>query len=136
MTAATVGVLTLAVAGVARAAPAASCDAPAMPPEMLAQARQARVYPDFCSIPPTPTDVRAAAGFKTAVVDTRLAGARLIKRTGPESFSLEGTDAFAAAAKRDAAPPPPMATPADAPTDAFISQLKARASPPPPQRKR
>ncbi len=131
-------VLLAASAGSLARAATAPCAAPApvLPPEMVAKARQATAWPTFCSIPPTPTDVRTAQGYKNAVVDVRLQGVRLVRRTAPDTFSLEGTEDFAAQAMRQAQPPPPMATPNEAPTAAFIAALKARATPPPPPRKR
>ncbi len=132
MTALAAAALATSLAGPVRAA--ASCDSPALPPDLVAKARRPRTYPTFCSIPPTPTDIRTDRQFKTAVVGVRVAGARLADQSGPETFSLTGTEAFAAAAKREAAPPPPMTTPSEAPTEAFIKQLKARAEPPPRKR--
>lgn len=87
-------------------------------------------YPKFCSIPLRPRDERTPAAFKAAVVDTRLAGAWLVKRTSPETFSLSGGEAFAAEARREATPPPPMTTPGEANTEAFIEDSRARATPP------
>jgi hypothetical protein len=126
--------LVVGLAGPAWAAPAPACDEPSLPPDLVVKARTAQTYPTFCSIPPTPTGIRTGGEFKTAVVGVRVAGARLVEQTGPETFSLAGTEAFAAAAKRDAIPPPPMATPDEAPTEEFINKLKARAAPPPRKR--
>ncbi len=111
------------------------CAAPArsaiLPPDLLAAAASVDSYPTFCSIPATPTDVRAPGDFRSAVVDTRMAGANLVAEDGPSSFSLNGTDDFAAAARGEAVAPPPMTTPQDAPTDAFVKQMRSRATPPP-----
>jgi len=104
-------------------------EAPA--PDLLAQAGQVRPYPAFCSIPPTPAGVRGAKAFKSAVVETRVAGARLVARTAPSTFSLEDTDGFAAAARAEAAPPPPMITPGDAATEDFAASGRKRVTPPP-----
>jgi hypothetical protein len=88
-------------------------------------------YPSFCSIPPAPTGVRDAAAFKAAIVDTRLDGARVFRQTGPETFTLNGTDEFLAEARRAATPPPPLTTPGDS-AEAFAKDLRARAKPPTP----
>jgi hypothetical protein len=104
---------------------------PALPADLVAQATHANAYPSFCSIPPTPRDVRDAGAFKSAVVDTRLAGVRLQRQGAENTFSLSGTDDFAASAASQAAPPPPMTTPQDADTDAFIKEMRAKATPPP-----
>src|SRR5665213_2056504 len=69
----------------------------AAPPDLLAQAHQVRAYPTFCAIPPKPVGVRGAAAFKTAVVDTRVAGARLVGQAAASTFGLDDTDQFAAA---------------------------------------
>jgi hypothetical protein len=87
-------------------------------------------YPDFCSIPPVPSDVRPVAAFKAAVVRTRLAGAVVVRRSGPETFSLAGTEAFAEGAKRQATPPPAMTKPEAVGTEAFAAAARAKAAPP------
>jgi hypothetical protein len=87
-------------------------------------------YPDFCDIPPVPTDVRPAVSFRAAVEHTRLAGAAVVNLSGPETFSLAGTEAFAGEAKREAAPPPPMTQPGAGGTETFAAASKAKAKPP------
>jgi hypothetical protein len=76
--------------------------------------------------------VRDAAAFKAAIVDTRLDGARVVKQSAPETFTLNGTDEFLAEARRAAKPPPPLTTPSDGSAEAFARDLRARAKPPPP----
>lgn len=94
-------------------------------------ARRANLpYPDFCSIPPVPSDVRPAAAFKAAVVRTRLAGAVVTRQSGPETFSLGGTEAFAEEAKRQATPPAAMTKPEAVGTEAFAAAARAKAAPP------
>lgn len=116
-----VGLGALAAPAVSAAANACAVDSPAARPNG---------YPTFCSIPPAPTDVRGAAAFKADVVATRLAGARLVRGTAPDTFSVSGTEAFAAGARQDAAPPPPITTPSQADTAAFVKASRARATPP------
>ena len=87
-------------------------------------------YPGFCSIPPTPKDVRPVAAFKAAVVRTRESGAVVVRESGPETFSLSGTEAFAEGAKHEANPPPVMTEPQAPGTEAFAAASRARASPP------
>jgi hypothetical protein len=99
-------------------------------PDFLAQAHQVSAYPTFCSIPLTPAGVRAAPAFKSAVVDTRVAGARVVARTAPSTFTLDETDQFAAAARAEAAPPPPMTTPDEAATEDFATKGRERVKPP------
>jgi hypothetical protein len=100
-------------------------------PDIVVAAQHPRGFPSFCSIPAIPGDVRDAGAWKTAVVDTRLAGARLQRQTDASTWTLDQTEGFAADARREAAPPPPMTSPSDADADAFTQQLKARATPPP-----
>jgi hypothetical protein len=87
-------------------------------------------YPDFCSIPPVPSDVRPVAAFKAAVVRTRLAGAVVVRQSGAETFSLAGTEAFAEGAKRQATPPSAMTKAETAGTEAFAAAARAKAAPP------
>lgn len=113
-----------AEAGAVSAAPCAPAAAPTDPfaaPATLS-------YPNFCDIPPKPTDIRTAAAFKTQVVGTRVAGAVVVRQTAPETFTLSGTEAFAESARNEAAPPPPEIVPTD--TEAFVKQSKAKATPP------
>ncbi|MBA3811117.1 MAG: hypothetical protein H0X27_05635 [Caulobacteraceae bacterium] len=111
------------------AAAADSCAADARGPSPDSASRLSD-YPTFCSIPSAPTDVRGAAAFKAEVVATRMAGARLVRSTAPDTFSVAGTEAFAAGARADAAPPPPITTPSQSDTAAFVKASRARATPP------
>jgi hypothetical protein len=99
-------------------------------------ARGAGGYPSFCDIPRTPTDVRGARAFKTAVVDTRLAGRRVVRATSPGAFGLPlgQAEAFSRAARAEAAPPPAEAAAAPGQnTEAEAAELRRRAAPPPPR---
>ena len=87
--------------------------------------------PAFSSIPPAPTDVRPAASYGRAAASLNAAAADLIRDTGPETWSLKGTDAFAETARRDVGPELPPVTPGDA--EAFARELRERATPPPPR---
>jgi len=109
------------------AAAAATC-ASAPPGEFARPASLS--YPSFCSIPPTPKNVRPVAAFKAAVVRTRVAGAVVLRQSGPETFSLSGTEAFAEGAKHEAAPPPVMTEPQAPGTEAFAAASRAKAAPP------
>lgn len=123
----------IAISGVALvlipggAAVAAACS-PAPAAEFARPAVLA--YPSFCSIPATPKDIRPAAAFRSAVVRTRLAGASVVRQSGPESFSLSGTEAFAEGAKRTATAPPAMTSSETADAEAFAAAARARAAPP------
>lgn len=101
---------------------------PSLPAGMTAQLATPRAYPSFCSIPPVPKDVRDASAFKNAVVDTRLAGVRLVRDTSPAAWSVDETDAFALTARGQAEPPPAITSPDE--TEAFVQAMRAKAAPP------
>lgn len=125
------GLLVLAVqpAGVA-ARPCGAVPPPSLPPDLMAAAAEARAYPTFCSIPPPLVGVRNAGAFKGAVMDTRIAGARLVSQTAPSTFSLGDTDDYAAAGRAEAAPPPPMTAPIETTAEDFAKAARDRARPP------
>jgi hypothetical protein len=77
--------------------------------------------------------VRDATAFKAAVVDTRLAGRDLVRDTQTERFTLDQTTAFAAQAKLEATPPPPVTTPDQGDTTSFVKDARAKAKPPRPR---
>jgi len=122
----------LTCAGSATAGSASPCsDAPAaLPTDISAQAATKPTFPTFCSIPAALKNVRTAAAFKAAVVQTRLAGAGLVRRTAPDTFTLGGTREFQARAEQEAAAPAPMPTPGGPDTQSFIEAARARAAPP------
>jgi hypothetical protein len=92
-------------------------------------------YPSFCDIPKTPTDIRPATAFKAAVVDTRVAGRRVVRATGSDTFGLPlgEADAFSRAAQAEAAPPPEASTAPPEDSAAAAAELRRRATPPPPR---
>jgi hypothetical protein len=92
-------------------------------------------YPNFCDIPPAPKSVPSAASFKTDVVAVRIAGRNLDTRSGPDTWSLSGTETFAAEAKREVEPPPPMTTAEPGGTEAFVKKSQAQTTPPPRHRR-
>ncbi|MEO8812532.1 MAG: hypothetical protein ABI376_06440 [Caulobacteraceae bacterium] len=136
------GLTLLAAAGAVPADAARRCDAvPAtgrgiLAPDVVGAADAARSWPTFCSIPATPRDVPPPPAFRAAVVDTRLAGRTVVADSAPDSFHLADTAAFSARARREAAAPPPIATPGEADTEAFIRASRAAATPPRAPRKR
>lgn len=90
-------------------------------------------YPSFCDIPRTPTNLRGPVAYKAAVVDTRQAGRRVVRATGPETFSLPlgQADAFSRAAQAEAAPPPEVSASPTEDSAAVAAELRKRATPPP-----
>ena len=89
-------------------------------------------YPTFCSIPKAPTDVKSAAAFRTEILATRIAGRDLVRAEGAGTFGLSegGAKAFAATARAEAAPPPPMSPQDVADAEAFAREARAQATPP------
>lgn len=88
-------------------------------------------YPSFCSIPQPPTDVRTVAEFKKAIVEARAAGRSLTRATERMPWSLQPGEAgpFAAQARAEATPPPPMTPSGDAVE--FARRAREEATPPP-----
>lgn len=64
------------------------------------------------------------------VLGARLAGRDLQAASGPETFTLEGTEDFAERARQEAAAPPPITTSSEADTAAFEQKARAAAAPP------
>lgn len=128
-----IAIVTFFALGAPVAGLAAPCAAgPGQADEFTAPATLA--YPNFCDIPPKPKDIRPTQAFKAAVVRTRLAGAALVRESGPDTFTLSGTEGFAESAKQAAAPPPPVTTPGGLDTEAFAAGAKAKVTPPPRRR--
>jgi len=126
-------ILMIAAAGHAWAS-APMCGQPVLGAEFAARGDLA--FPTFCAIPPAPKNTPSAKAFKSAVVSERLAGAVLVRDTGPETWTLGGTTDFLANARREAEPPPPMTPLGERDTAAFVAKAKARAAPPPKPRRR
>lgn len=132
-----IAIVTIGVVGAASAAgrPQACGQSPAQD-ELTAPAPRNLAFPNYCDIPPAPKSVPSAEAFKSEVVTVRLAGRALDTKTGPETWSLSGTEDFATAAKREVEPPPPMTTPEPGGTEAFVKKSQALATPPPKPRHR
>ena len=99
--------------------------------EVATLGRQHGKPPTFASIPNPPKDVRPAAQYGRDAKRTLAAGEALVAATDPGTWTLQGTQAFAEAARRDAGPAVEPAKPGDA--DAFAKSLRDRATPPPPR---
>jgi hypothetical protein len=93
--------------------------------------RQDGKFPTFASIPKPPTDLRPAAQYGRSAQAVLAEGQALVQATDPGTWTLEGTDAFAEKARRDAGPKIEPATPGDA--EDFAKKLRERATPPPPR---
>ena len=120
------GLLALSTAASAGAAWAATASIACAPGDQ-------GTYPTFCDIPRTPTDIRNPAAYKAVVVDTRQAGRRVVRATGPETFGLPlgEADAFSRGARAEAAPPPELSAMPPEESAAIAAELRKRATPPP-----
>jgi hypothetical protein len=87
-------------------------------------------YPTFVNFPKTPAGVRPHKQYGVDAGVVEADGATLIAATADSTWTLSGTDAFAAQTRADAGPI--LAPPAPGDTEAFAKDLKARATPPPP----
>jgi len=106
---------------------------PASPvaPEVARVTRADANFPTFASIPKAPGDLRPIQLYGQEAKRLELAAAELIRETEPGTWTLQGTDDFAAKARRDAGPALPPPNPTDA--EAFARELRERATPPPPR---
>jgi hypothetical protein len=90
-------------------------------------------YPTFASIPARPKDVRPVRQFGVAAQQVDQAAAELTAQTADDKFTLNNTETFAAEAQTAAGP---AAAPTQAQqageTEAFAAAMRKRATPPPP----
>jgi hypothetical protein len=91
--------------------------------------RQPGKFPTFASIPKAPTDIRPLAQYGRDANAVLAQGEALIQATAPGTWTLQGTDEFAAKARKDAGPQIEPPKPGDA--EAFARELRERATPPP-----
>jgi hypothetical protein len=126
-----IAIVTMGSVGFAHAAErAADCGQSPAQDELTAPAPRNLAYPNFCDIPQAPKNVPTAAAFKSEIVAVRIAGRNLDQQSGPETWSLSGTEAFAATAKEEVEPPPPMTSPLVGSTEAFVKESQSLATPP------
>ena len=97
-------------------------------------AHEAKAFPTFAQFPPEPTDVRPIRAWGPAAKQVEMAGAQLVADTAPSTWTLDGTDAFAANAKRLAGAAPSTES-TTAATEAYAKELRKRATPPPPPKR-
>jgi hypothetical protein len=101
--------------------------------EVASSVRPNAPYPTFRAIPPIPKDVRPHKQYGLQAATIEKDAARLAADTAANTWTLNGTDTFAAEARTDAGPELPPVQPSD--TAAFAKDQKARATPPPPVRR-
>jgi len=99
--------------------------------DVARMARATAKYPTFADIPPVPADQRPLREFGRAADQLELAGTRLERDTAPGTWTLDGTQGFAARAKGQAGPADPTDASTAAASEAFARQLRERATPPP-----
>ena len=87
--------------------------------------------PRFVDIPPLPTDVRAPEAFADARLALEREGEELALATAPNTWSLDGTESFAARAQAESSDGPAPSEQNTRETDAFARELQRRATPPP-----
>jgi hypothetical protein len=88
-------------------------------------------FPTFADIPRPPGDLRPVAQYGQDAALVLAAGEAVVQATAPETWTLDGTDAFAERARQDVGPELEPPNPADA--EAFARELRERATPPPPR---
>ncbi len=98
--------------------------------EVAKTVRPGAPYPTFVAFPKTPTDIRPHKQYGQAAAKIEAEAKAVVAATDPNTWTLTGTDVFAAQARVDAGPELPPVTPGD--TEAFAKDQKARAIPPPP----
>jgi hypothetical protein len=90
-------------------------------------------YPTFAAIPDRPKDVRPVRQFGVAAQQVDKAAADLMAQTSDDKFTLNDTDTFTAQAQAAAGPEAaPSQAQQAAETEAFAAALRKRATPPPP----
>jgi hypothetical protein len=98
--------------------------------EVAKVANTNRPYPTFASIPPIPKDIRPPRQYGREAGAIEQARADLEAKTAPETWSLTGTEAFAADARRAAGQE--AAPAANGESADFAARQRKRATPPPP----
>lgn len=100
-------------------------------PQMQALLDKPAEMPRFVDIPPLPTDVRKPDAFADARSALERQGEELARATAPNTWSLEGTEGFAARAQAESSDGPAPGEQNQRETDAFARELQRRATPPP-----
>lgn len=99
--------------------------------EVARMARENREFPTFADIPPMPTDQRPLAEFGQQVAKLEVARAQLERDTAANTWTLDGTERFAARARAAAGPDIDAGASTTPSTEAFARELRERATPPP-----
>jgi hypothetical protein len=123
--------LALLVGGCASALPPGTPETAAATAQVQAVAGASRAYPRFTDIPDLPVDERPLAAWGQAAGEVVADGEALARDGAEATWTLRGTDSFAAGAQRESGPSAPVVS-ATAGADAFAREVRKRATPPPP----
>ena len=102
--------------------------------EVVAASRAPGVYPRFSEIPALPTDVRPVPAWRSAVLSEWNQKRQTERQAAALNFTLANTEAWAESTRRHI-PPSEMSQPTPSAadqTEAFAAAERARATPPPP----
>ncbi len=100
--------------------------------QVAALAHQNGPYPTFAAMPQMPTDQRPVKAWGRSAEQIAAAGRALERETADSTWTLTGTESFAASARRMAGPAPTGPESTTAATEAYANELRKRATPPPP----
>ena len=92
-------------------------------------------YPTFAGIPPVPTDQRSLRAWGESASQIEALGTDLELATAEGTWSLSGTERFAAHSRSQIDMAPSLAASTAAETEAFARALRKRATPPPPPKR-
>jgi hypothetical protein len=99
--------------------------------EVAKTARASGEYPTFADIPPVPKDQRPLQAWGRSADQLEAEGAKLERETADSTWTLKGTESFAARAKRQVGEAPASEESTTAASEAFARQIRERATPPP-----
>ncbi|HEX5380588.1 MAG TPA: hypothetical protein VFW47_18570 [Phenylobacterium sp.] len=102
---------------------------------MAALANHNKAFPTFAGIPAYPKDQRPLKAWGPAARQIERAGDQLVAATAPGTWTLTGTEAFAAETLRHAGPAFAAGESTTAETEAFARDQRKRATPPPPPKR-
>ena len=99
--------------------------------EAIAASNTPAPIPSFTAIPPKPTDVRAAAAYKVAVISVVGERRTFMRWIAANPPIIDNTDAFAAAQRARVSGQKPVDAQRQAEADAFAARLRELAVIPP-----
>ena len=103
--------------------------------QVAALVKEGGDYPTFAGIPPVPTDQRALRAWGESAGQIEALGSDLERATAEGTWSLSGTERFAARSRSQIDMAPSLAASTAAETEAFARALRKRATPPPPPKR-